>query len=84
MTRIDSDPSEAVKSEALVLLGWMVCAKRSLRWNEAQIMKSIDLDSQTVNFDGKRWRVEPKDLCQSLVELGSDGSLEFVHVTARL
>lgn len=84
MLRIDQYPSEATKSDAMTLLGWLVCAKRSLKWHEVQGLKSIDMTTQSVQWDRRKFRISPKDLCQSLVELRPDGTLGLVHVTARL
>lgn len=67
-----------------MLLRWLVCTKRSLKWHEIQGLKSINLDEQSVEFERQRFVVAPKDLCESLVEIRSDGTLELVHLTAKL
>jgi hypothetical protein len=67
-----------------MLLSWLVCAKRSMKWHEIQGAKSIDLDQQMVNYRKLRFRVDSKDLCGSLVEIRSDGTVELVHLTAKL
>ena len=46
-------------------------------------MKAINLDDQIVDSQ-QRFLVTPKDLCESLVEVRSDNSLEIVHLTAKL
>jgi hypothetical protein len=76
--------SPAAKEDISSLLGWLTCAKRSLKWHEIQIMKSIDLDAESVEFERHKFRVSPKDLCQSLVEIQPDDTVELVHVTAKL
>lgn len=45
---------------------------------------AIDIEGETVDFYGRQWMVSAKDLCSSLVETRSDGSLELVHTTAKL
>ena len=62
------------------VLGWIVCAKRPLRWREIQGAICIDLDQQNVDWD-KRFLDSPKELFASLVELQYDGTIELVHQT---
>jgi hypothetical protein len=83
MEAISQKPTEAERDEARMLLGWLIYAKRSLKWHEVQVLKSIDLDHQTIDFEHRRFRVDPRDLCESLVELQEDGTVELVHYTAR-
>ncbi|KAJ6104354.1 hypothetical protein N7523_010674 [Penicillium sp. IBT 18751x] len=71
------------RSEALQLLAWLVCAKRRLEWREIQAAVAIDIEGETVDFYSRQWLVNAKDLCGSLVETQSDGSLELVHTTAK-
>jgi hypothetical protein len=72
------------KSEALQLLAWLVCTKRPLEWREIQAAVAIDIEGETVDFYHRQWMVSFKDLCGSLVETRTDGSLELVHSTAKL
>ncbi|KAF1995032.1 hypothetical protein P154DRAFT_548731 [Amniculicola lignicola CBS 123094] len=65
------------------LLSWLACAKRSLKWYEIQGMKAINVSKRVIDHEGRRFRVDPTDLCASLVESRPDGSLEFVHLTAK-
>lgn len=71
------------RTEALQLLGWLVCARRQLKWREVQGAVSIDVESFSVEFETRQWVLDSKDLCGSLVHLRSDGSLELVHSTAK-
>lgn len=80
--RILSDPS--AKEDAAMLLGWLVCAKRPMKWHEIQGAMSIALETEEVDFKGRQLRLDSKDLCGSLVENRSDGCVELVHLTARL
>ncbi|KAM0210011.1 hypothetical protein ACHAQI_006123 [Fusarium lateritium] len=84
LNRMIEQASPAAKKDSLWLLGCLVCAKRSLKWHEIQILKSIDLDLESVEVERNKFRVAPKDLCESLVEIQPDGTLELVHVTAKL
>ncbi|KAJ6150201.1 hypothetical protein N7471_001400 [Penicillium samsonianum] len=63
--------------EAIQLLAWL------LKWREIQAAVSIDLEDETVDFHGRQWMLNSKDLCGSLVETRTDGSLELVHTTAK-
>ncbi|KAF2178004.1 putative zinc finger protein [Zopfia rhizophila CBS 207.26] len=83
MVRIKQQASPARIEEVLTLLGWLVCAKRSLKWHEIQGLKAINLDEQFVDHERQKFLVAPKDLCESLVEIRSDGTLELVHLTAK-
>jgi hypothetical protein len=83
MQRIMDKPARAERDEALLLLGWLVCAKRSLKIHEVQTMNSIDLDNGAVEFERRHFRVDPKDLCESLVDVREDGTIELVHMTAK-
>ncbi|WKT53623.1 P-loop containing nucleoside triphosphate hydrolase [Fusarium oxysporum f. sp. vasinfectum] len=83
LDRMIQQASPVAKEDILWLLGWLVCAKRSLKWHEIQILKSIDLDAESVELERNKFRVAPKDLCESLVEIQADGTLELVHVTAK-
>jgi hypothetical protein len=51
------------------LLGWLVCSKRPLEWQEIQAAISFDATSQTVEFDYKKLRDNIKTYCSSLVEV---------------
>lgn len=83
MQTIADKPVAAERDEALMLLGWLVCAKRSLKLHEVQTMRSIDVDNRAVQFERRKFRVDPKDLCESLVDVRADGTIELVHMTAR-
>ncbi|KAI9685458.1 MAG: hypothetical protein M1822_004589 [Bathelium mastoideum] len=65
------------------LLGWVVCAKRPMKWQEIQGAISIDLENEEISWDKRKFRENPKELCGSLVEVRDDGSIELVHSTAR-
>lgn len=84
MDRIVQKASPATMDDISWLLGCLVCAKRSLKWHEIQILKSINLDKRSAEVEWDRFRVTAKDLCGSLVEIQPDGTLELVHVTAKM
>ncbi|CAI6242163.1 unnamed protein product [Periconia digitata] len=75
--------SDAIRSDSKKLLSLMICAKRPLKWREIQCAVSIDIDEEIVNWEENRFPVDSKDLCGSLVEIYSDGTVNLVHHTAR-
>lgn len=66
------------------LLGWMVCAKRPLKWREIQAAVSIDPDEQTVDFDSRSLRSSVEEYCGSLIQVLSGDRVELVHTTAKM
>ncbi|RMZ91157.1 hypothetical protein DV736_g1623, partial [Chaetothyriales sp. CBS 134916] len=68
---------------AKLLLGWLVCAKRSLRWHEMQSILSYDPVNQTVDFDNKMLRQNAKKYLGSLVYVLDGGHIRIIHSTAR-
>ncbi|KAI9687323.1 MAG: hypothetical protein M1822_002366 [Bathelium mastoideum] len=83
MEQLKRTSPENLRSEALMLLGWLVCAKRPMKWHEIQAMRSINFEERSVDFKRRKYRFSPKDLCGSLVELRADDTLELVHLTAK-
>lgn len=64
------------------VFGWVVYAKRPLRWREIQGAISTDLNQQDVDYNRKILE-SPKALFASLIEIRSDGTVELIHATAR-
>ncbi len=83
LARLFDHASDSERRGSRTLLSWLVCAKRTLTWAEIQGAKSINIDDQLVDFQGRSFRVDSKDLCGSLVEIRSDGTVELVHLTAK-
>ncbi len=66
------------------LLGWLVCAKRPLKWREIQAAISMNLNEQTVDFDSKRLRSSVQEYCGSLIQVLTGDRVELVHTTAKM
>lgn len=66
-----------------MLFGWLACAKRPLKWHEIQGAKSLDLENQKVDMKMKGFVCDAKEICGSLIEDHQDGSIKFIHITAR-
>ncbi|KAM0522524.1 hypothetical protein ACHAPE_002115 [Trichoderma viride] len=69
---------------AKLLLGWLVCAKRQLRWNEMQAILSYGPEEQKVDFDNKMLRQAAEKYLGSLVYILDGGHIRIIHSTARL
>ena len=89
--RVFENPHKGQRNTAKKILGLIICSKRLLRWREIQAMFWIDPHTGTSDYEERRLRVTPKDLCGSLVETKSserDTSplgevVELVHSTAK-
>ncbi|KAL6904141.1 hypothetical protein GGI43DRAFT_421611 [Trichoderma evansii] len=68
---------------AKLLLGWLVCAKRPLRWNEMQSILSYEPEKQKVDFDKNMLRQAAEKYLGSLVHILDGGHIRIVHSTAR-
>ncbi|KAL7911755.1 hypothetical protein GGI35DRAFT_443548 [Trichoderma velutinum] len=74
---------EAHWDMAKQLLGWLVCAKRPLKWHEMQSILSYDPKQQKVDFDNKMLRQDSHRYLGSLVHILDGGHIRIVHSTAR-
>ncbi|KAK9774284.1 putative C2H2-type domain-containing protein [Seiridium cardinale] len=86
VSRILDTQTAARRDDSLKLLEWLVCAKRPMKWYEIQGALCIDLQNDSgreIDFQARRFRETPKDLCASLVEFRKDRTVEFVHPTAK-
>ncbi len=84
MSRIKRNTTPEEWKIAHKLLGWMVCARRPLKWHEIQGAVSIDLDEQTIDFDDRKLRIHIRDLCGSLIQVLPGDRVELVHSTAKM
>ncbi|KAI5820878.1 hypothetical protein BZA77DRAFT_300146 [Pyronema omphalodes] len=82
VNRIYNNTNAAQRSQAECILGWVVCAKRPLKWLEIQGALAIDLERGIVDFEGRCLRDDIKDLCGCLIGI-QDDTLELVHTTAK-
>lgn len=82
LNRIFSDDRPAYQRTAKMLLSWLVCATRPLKWKEIQVAVSIDVEAQTVDIERRHLAVSAKDLCASLIEETAQEEVLLVHSTA--
>ncbi|KAJ9144905.1 Zinc finger protein [Pleurostoma richardsiae] len=74
---------EAHWQMAKLLLGWLVCAKRPLKWHEMQSILSYDPINQIVDFDNKMLRQTAKKYLGALVHVLDGDHIRIIHSTAR-
>ena len=83
--------SSAECEDAKTILGWIICAKRLVRWREIQALFCIDPVDGTVDYEVRRLSVSCKELCGSLIDVhhldakpdDPESYVEIVHETAR-
>ena len=68
---------------AKLLMGWLVCAERPLKWHEMQAILSYDPVRQEVDFDNKMLRQNVKKYLGSLVHVLDGDHIRIIHSTAR-
>ena len=68
---------------ARILMGWLVCARRPLKWHEMQAILSYDPVRQQVDFDKEMLRQYVTKYLGSLVHILAGDHLRVIHSTAR-
>ncbi|KAI1316482.1 hypothetical protein F5Y16DRAFT_393125 [Xylariaceae sp. FL0255] len=63
LVRLEQETPEQARADIFRLLGWLVCAKRPLKWYEIQAMKSIDLNQRKVDSEHHSFVKTHKNLC---------------------
>ncbi|OTA61606.1 hypothetical protein K449DRAFT_370870 [Hypoxylon sp. EC38] len=80
--RITENKAHGLTQEISMVLGWIVCAPRPLRWREIQGAMSLDIEKQEINHEC-RLLDSPKDLFASFIEVRPNDTVELIHGTAR-
>ncbi|TQN64264.1 C2H2 finger domain transcription factor crzA, partial [Colletotrichum shisoi] len=71
-------------AKAKLLLGWLVCAHRPLKWHEIQAILAFDPDHDAVDFDLRMIRTENvSDFLGSLVQVLPGDNIRLIHSTAK-
>ncbi|KAL4905333.1 hypothetical protein BDW74DRAFT_152447 [Aspergillus multicolor] len=84
MERLKLDLSPEQFEYTHLLLGWLVCSKRPLKWTEIQLASSIDMISESAELDADlEIKDDPQELCGSLVHILKGNRIELVHSTAK-
>ncbi|KAL3477934.1 hypothetical protein BJX99DRAFT_225121 [Aspergillus californicus] len=87
MQRLEKELSKEQLKYTKLLLGWLVCSKRPLKWTEIQLVSSVDMEKlEGSNQFDKDLKIQDnvEDLCGSLVQVLKGNRVELVHSTARL
>ncbi|GLA48100.1 hypothetical protein AnigIFM63604_003194 [Aspergillus niger] len=74
------DPHTATHIDEI--LGWIVCARRPLRWEEIQTAVCIDPERREFDID-RQLNGSPEDIFASLVERHPNETVDLVHQTAQ-
>jgi len=83
LNRISNNSDSNKVALAKKILGWMTCARRTLKWHEIQGALSTNTTDRTVNFVQRRSRVHIREICGSLISNLAGDRLELVHVSAK-
>nr|ANF07002.1 hypothetical protein FVEG_03173 [Fusarium verticillioides] len=66
-----------------LLFGWLICAKRPLRWHEMQAILCFDPDKLQINFENNMLRQDMEKYLGSIVHVLDGGYIRLIHSTAR-
>ncbi|KAF4343739.1 early growth response 1-B [Fusarium beomiforme] len=81
---LEAQPGGARKWErSKLLFGWLVCAKRPLRWHELQAILCFDRFELQVDFENKMLRQDIEKYLGSIVHVLDGGHIRLIHSTAR-
>ncbi|KAL2808471.1 hypothetical protein BJX63DRAFT_439377 [Aspergillus granulosus] len=86
MARLKRDSKPSQFKYTRLLLGWLVCSKRPLKWTEIQLAFSIDMKTSEIRNDldmDLKLRDDAQELCGSLVQVLKGNRVELVHSTAK-
>jgi hypothetical protein len=84
LQRIERD-SKAVSPKRweliTTLLGWLVCARSPLKWQEIQLAYCVNPDQDTIDFETDKLLYHIRDYCGSLIEASPSEYVHLVHGT---
>ncbi|KAH7255325.1 uncharacterized protein BKA55DRAFT_688340 [Fusarium redolens] len=66
-----------------LLFGWLICAKRPLRWHEMQAILCFDLDKPKIDFENNMLRQDMEKYLGAIVHVLDGGHIRLIHSTAR-
>ncbi|CAJ0538940.1 Ff.00g068020.m01.CDS01 [Fusarium sp. VM40] len=75
---------QAKWQRTMLLFGWLVCAKRPLRWHEMQAILSFDQVEFKFDLEDKMLRQDMENYLGSIVHVLDGGYIRLVHSTARM
>ncbi|KAF5244817.1 hypothetical protein FANTH_7584 [Fusarium anthophilum] len=65
-----------------LLFGWLICAKRPLRWNEIQAILCFDPHNLHIDFENDMLRQDMETYLGSIVHVLDGGYIRLIHSTA--
>ncbi|KAF5632924.1 early growth response 1-B [Fusarium sp. NRRL 25303] len=65
-----------------LLFGWLICAKRPLRWNEIQAILCFDPHKLQIDFENDMLRQDMETYLGSIVHVLDGGYIRLIHSTA--
>ncbi|KAF5687056.1 early growth response 1-B [Fusarium circinatum] len=66
-----------------LLFGWLVCAKRPLRWHEIQAITCFKPEQLNIDFENNMLRHDMEKYLGSIVRVLDGGQIHLIHSTAR-
>ncbi|RYC95704.1 hypothetical protein BFJ63_vAg1517 [Fusarium oxysporum f. sp. narcissi] len=66
-----------------LLFGWLICAKRPLKWHEMQAILCFDADKLRIDFENDMLRQDMERYLGSIVHVLDGGHIRLIHSTAR-
>ncbi|RKK98844.1 hypothetical protein BFJ71_g6569 [Fusarium oxysporum] len=66
-----------------LLFGWLICAKRPLKWYEMQAILCFDPDKLRIDFENDMLRQDMERYLGSIVHVLDGGHIRLIHSTAR-
>lgn len=82
-SKLERSPGKWEK--ARLLLGWLVCAHRPLKWHEIQAILSFDPVEGVVDFDYRMIRRNNiSNFLGSLVQVLPGNNIRLIHSTAKV
>jgi hypothetical protein len=66
-----------------LLFGWLICAKRPLRWHEIQAILCFDPNKLQIDFENNMLRQDMEKYIGSIVHVLDGGYIRLIHSTAR-
>ncbi|KAF5575695.1 early growth response 1-B [Fusarium subglutinans] len=66
-----------------LLFGWLICAKRPLRWHEMQAITCFNPEQLKIDFENNMLRHDMEKYLGSIVRVLDGGHIHLIHSTAR-
>ncbi|KAG4273766.1 hypothetical protein FPRO04_01407 [Fusarium proliferatum] len=82
-SNLSAQPGGSARWErSKLLFGWLICAKRPLRWNEIQAILCFDPHKLHIDFENDMLRQDMETYLGSIVHVLDGGYIRLIHSTA--